>query len=116
MKFHLLFPAIRFFDSDRELIIFRITQEAINNILKHARATVIDVTLDFTPVSLVLKIRDNGIGFSKYQDNHVGTGLQNMEKRTVLLNGVFVIESHRRKGTFINIEIPYNKNENAKIV
>jgi two-component system NarL family sensor kinase len=97
-----------FLDSDKELIIFRIVQEALNNILKHARATIISINLHYTSLSIMLKISDNGIGFNKYKNEHIGTGLQNMERRTSLLNGFFNVESNRRKGTYIEIEIPYN--------
>lgn len=102
-----------FLDSDKELIIFRITQEALNNILKHARATEIVIHLDYTAISLILEISDNGIGFSKNQNTPLGAGLKNMENRTALLNGTFTINSTRRKGTYIKIEIPYNKQENG---
>ena len=98
-----------FLDSDKELIIFRIIQEALNNILKHARASEITIYLHYTNLSLILEISDNGIGFNKNTNTYLGAGLQNMEKRTALLNGTFSIQSIRRKGTCIKIEIPYNK-------
>ena len=98
-----------FLDSDKELIIFRITQEAMNNILKHAKATIITIHLHYTAASLILEISDNGIGFNKNEKENFGAGLYNMEHRTELLNGTFSINSHKRKGTYIQIEIPYNK-------
>jgi two-component system NarL family sensor kinase len=53
-----------FMDSNKELIIFRIIQEAFNNVIKHARATVVQLQLDFCPEQLQILIADNGKGFS----------------------------------------------------
>ncbi len=97
-----------FLDAGKELIIFRIMQEALNNILKHANATEIKVHLDYTPKTLALQITDNGMGFDKVQKMATGNGLQNMSNRTELLNGTFSINSVPRRGTTINIEIPYH--------
>lgn len=99
-----------FLDSGKELIIFRIVQEAMNNILKHADATQIRIHLNYTRETLILEITDNGIGFNLRQ-NATGNGLHNMQQRTAVLNGRFDIQSIRRKGTTITIEIPYKNNE-----
>lgn len=102
-----------FMDANTELVLFRITQEALNNIIRHAGATRIDMHLYYNSDSLVLTIEDNGKGFH-IAGSEAGTGLLNMKKRTLLLNGKFAISSNENTGTQIKIEIPlYANNANA---
>ncbi|MBP6431306.1 MAG: sensor histidine kinase [Ferruginibacter sp.] len=97
-----------FLKEDVELVVFRIVQEVINNIIKHANATNIAMQIDYGTTWLQLKIKDNGKGFSTA--NSYGTGLKNMQKRTQLLKGTFNIVSEAAKGTTITIQIPINEN------
>jgi len=100
-----------FFVFEKELIIFRIIQESLNNIMKHAEATKINIHLHYNSNQLNLSIEDNGKGFLKDEKKH-GTGLNNIKKRTSLLKGIFSINSGK-EGTQITITIPNNQNENA---
>ena len=92
------------------LALYRILQEATTNILKHAKATMIKITIEINSDNLLLSIVDNGCGFSKLtlanarDANHLG--LYGMQERVELLNGTFEIESTIGKGTIINISIP----------
>ena len=100
-----------FLDPRKELILFRITQEALNNILKHANATSIKLQFDYKDESVDLKIEDNGIGFDveniKFHDNHIlKAGLTNMRSRADLINGVCHIESVPLNGTTISVTAP----------
>ncbi|MBL0147079.1 MAG: sensor histidine kinase [Chitinophagaceae bacterium] len=97
-----------FLNEDVELVLFRIVQEVINNIIKHAQATNITMQLNYTAVSLQLVVTDNGKGF--LQTSYNGSGLHNMKKRTQLLNGTFKIQSPAMQGTTIIIEIPLTEN------
>jgi signal transduction histidine kinase/ligand-binding sensor domain-containing protein len=92
---------------DYELALYRITQELINNILKHADAKNISLQTGLRDDKIVLIIEDDGKGFdvNVHKD---GYGLKNLETRTKLLNGKMVIESITGKGTTTVIEIPYN--------
>jgi signal transduction histidine kinase len=94
---------------DKDLIIFRILQEILNNIIKHASATEISIKLEFPEGQLQLEITDNGIGFDS--DNlpaeQRGMGLHNIEKRAGIIGGEVVIKSAPGKGTGITIFIPY---------
>ena len=92
---------------DYELALYRITQELINNILKHADAKNISLQTGQRDDKIVLLIEDDGKGFdvNLHKD---GYGLKNLETRTKLLNGKMVIESVPGKGTTTLIEIPYN--------
>jgi signal transduction histidine kinase/ligand-binding sensor domain-containing protein len=90
-----------------ELALYRITQELINNILKHADAKNISLQTGQRDDKIVLVIEDDGKGFdvNLHKD---GYGLKNLETRTKLLNGKMTIESIPGKGTTTLIEIPYN--------
>lgn len=101
-----------FMDSEKELIIFRIIQEAFNNIVKHAQASKVWLQLDYNNSVLDILIKDNGIGFSTQEiSNNRGkmtAGLTNMKTRAKLFNGKILIESKFKIGTQILVTVPYN--------
>jgi two-component system, NarL family, sensor kinase len=101
-----------FLDTKTELVLFRIVQEALNNIIKHANATVIDINLHYTAALLAMQIKDDGKGFC-IDENNTGTGLQNIKKRVGTLSGNLTINSTLGIGTEIKIEIPINENNEA---
>ncbi|MEL6256615.1 MAG: sensor histidine kinase [Bacteroidota bacterium] len=90
-----------------ELHIFRIIQEAIANIIKHAQATDIQLQLDWADRILSITIEDNGVGFDPKQIKH-GVGLDSMRSRTEELNGTFTLDTAPGKGStlFMEISIP----------
>ena len=103
---------IIFLEANKELVLFRIVQEALNNIVKHASATNIDLKLHYETEKLTLIIKDNGNGFL-IQNVQQGTGLINMKKRAFTLNGRFDVESSQGTGTKLIIEIPLNDSQPA---
>lgn len=100
-----------FMDSSKELLLFRIVQEAINNIIKHAEANVINLHLHYNATMLTMEITDNGKGFC-VNGTTFGTGLQNIRKRAALLKGSLIINSLDGNGTQLRVEIPLNENNN----
>jgi len=94
---------------DKDLIIFRILQEVLNNIIKHANASQMDITLDYLAGSIQLKVVDNGTGFNVDQltADQKGMGLQNIQKRAGIIGGEVSIRSQPGEGTCIDIFIPY---------
>ena len=98
-----------FLDTHIELVLFRIVQEALNNIIKHSTATVITINLDYTNDLLTLDIVDNGRGFSFGKNCERGAGLNNMKQRANTLNGQLTINSQPGIGTEIKIEIPIHE-------
>lgn len=97
-----------FMDSNKELIIFRIIQEAFNNIIKHAKASKVEVQLDYTPDQLQILISDNGRGFTPDRNKNRGNaGLKNMETRVKILNGEMQVFSSAESGTNLIFIIPY---------
>jgi len=99
------------------LTIFRIVQEAISNVNKHANAQNVAVILEFLENSIRLCIFDDGKGFrtedlkKTSQDIYSGFGLYSMKERVELLSGEFQVNSELGKGTRLNITIPFAKKE-----
>lgn len=89
--------------------IYRVIQEAVNNALKHGKATEIRIILNLEELYLRLIIEDNGIGFDINSLQVNGNGLYNMRERINLLGGTIKIFSNTGQGTVINAKIPiYN--------
>ena len=96
-----------FMDSNKELIIFRIIQEAFNNVIKHAKASVVQLQLDFCPQQLQICIADNGKGFNQdISKNRGNAGLKNMETRANILKGEMQVFSSPESGTNLLFTIP----------
>lgn len=99
------------------LTVFRIVQESLNNINKHACAKNVTIDLEFTNQSLILFIYDDGSGFNtemlkeRADDISGGFGLYSMKERVLLLEGDFSISSEPGKGTSLKIEIPFIQEE-----
>ena len=90
---------------DIQLNLYRILQEQLNNIMKYAKATVIEVSLRLQSNAIQLRIYDNGIGFdTKHSKN--GIGLSNIKKRSQLFSGNFFLNSSPGNGCEIIVEIP----------
>ena len=107
-----IIPAIRVLGEERrldsyvEVGIFRTIQEAVNNIEKHAEATVINLVIEFRRDILSVTIEDNGKGFDTAEN--VGSesfGLLGMRERINLLNGEFAIKSLKGTGTKISVKV-----------
>jgi two-component system sensor histidine kinase UhpB len=94
-------------DSQLKLMVFRIVQEQINNILKHAEAETATINLNFNTNALNLSIIDNGKGFDPTQKAR-GIGLNNIACRAELYNGVMEINSAPGKGCTLTVTIPIN--------
>jgi two-component system sensor histidine kinase DegS len=99
------------------ITVFRIVQEAVNNIKKHAQAHRVYIVLEFTGTELKLNIHDDGIGFNteklkeKSDDISSGFGLSSMKERVELLDGAISIGSEPGKGTRLNITLPFVQDE-----
>ncbi len=93
----------------QELIIYRVIQELVNNIVKHAAATEVLIQLNITNDTLLVTVEDNGIGFdTKTTNRSNGIGISNITSRVQYLNGDLTIESMPGKGTSAYIEIALN--------
>lgn len=92
----------------KEEHIFRIIQESLSNILRHAQATKVKINLTKRKNELFLRISDNGIGFDTVNSSELKAsyGLKTMRERTEELGGHFSIRSNKNEGTYIDIRIP----------
>ncbi|MBE0674822.1 MAG: HAMP domain-containing protein [Bacteroidales bacterium] len=88
-----------------DIYLYRIVQEAINNILKHAQATHVEVCLEESEKSILLKIIDNGIGFNEKAKK--GNGISNMRERANLMGGVLsIMKNASGEGTTVSVNVP----------
>ncbi len=90
-----------------EMVIFRIVQECLNNILKHSKAKNISADIVYQPGNYKLNIRDDGAGFDKkaLTASRTGIGLKNMESRAALIGATFRIDSSMENGTDVTVEL-----------
>ncbi len=88
-----------------KVAVFRIVQEAIQNVIKHAKAKTITVFFKEKENTLYVTISDDGIGFDA-KTKHKGIGLKNIESRVSKLGGTFNIVSKPNPGTVVNIAVP----------
>lgn len=94
---------------DYELALYRITQELVNNVLKHSAAKNVSLQIGQRDEKIILMIEDDGKGF-EVNAHRDGYGLHNLDARTRLMHGTINIDSQPGKGTSVLIEIPYNFN------
>jgi PAS domain S-box-containing protein len=97
--------------SATELNLFRIVQEALNNVEKHARARTVRLRLGITADSILLSIRDDGRGFGPMAPKAPkreggGVGLGNMRERAVIMGGTCEVKSIPKQGTTITVRVP----------
>jgi signal transduction histidine kinase len=98
-------------EGQKEIILFRIAQEILNNALKHASAKSIKAKLSYSATQLLFRIEDDGKGFDSQEMlgremSKAGAGLRNIQRRAELLGGNCQIESIVGKGTLIELQIP----------
>jgi two-component system NarL family sensor kinase len=96
---------------EKELHIFRIAQEAIQNCLKHAKATNISFVLTYEPQFFTMKITDNGVGFDKSKIHEMkGLGFLNMFQRSRYVHGLMEVQTAPRQGSTITLTLNLREN------
>jgi signal transduction histidine kinase len=97
-----------------KIALFRIAQEALTNVIKHAQAKTAQVTLTYAEKSVQVRVTDDGRGFdmdATGSAKRVSWGLKGMEERTSLLGGKFEVQSRQGQGTTVEVSIPYLQEE-----
>jgi signal transduction histidine kinase len=94
-----------------ETVLFRVTQEALTNVAKHAEASSVTVRLDYTPTQVTLTIADDGSGFDIHKilrngEQPPGWGLLDIQERAALVGGTYRIDSQPGQGTSVQIALP----------
>lgn len=97
------------FDSKKELTIFRVIQELINNAIKHSEANLIQVNARFSENAMAISLRDNGKGFNMEEKAFTGLGLKNLESRSQMAGASFKMKSVPGKGTTAIVYIDTNE-------
>jgi signal transduction histidine kinase len=96
-------------ESTTETVLYRVIQESVNNVIKHAEATALDILLLCDEKEITVSIEDNGKGFNTGDKGKFsGIGLKNMISRVEFLKGTVDISSSPGKGTLVAIFIPLN--------
>jgi signal transduction histidine kinase len=110
--------AERELDPALKIAIFRVTQEALNNVVKHANAYSVDIRLAYEENGLTLRVKDDGRGFdpraSHKNEGRVSLGLIGMQERAGLLGGTCAIISTPGRGALVEVRAPYHRQENAQ--
>jgi signal transduction histidine kinase len=98
-------------DGQKEIVLFRVVQEILSNILKHAKAKYIKVSLQFAPAQFSLIVQDDGKGFDYEavlgrEMSQSGAGLRNIQRRTEMLGGTCSFKTAQNEGTSVHIQLP----------
>jgi two-component system sensor histidine kinase UhpB len=97
-------PALPKLSPDAELAVYRIAQEGLTNIARHAAATEVTIALERGLGSIVLSVSDDGHGFVGPLQEH--GGLRSMRERAVLIGGALAVKTSRRGGVEVRLEVP----------
>ena len=97
-------PALPKLSPDAELAVYRIAQESLTNVARHADATEVTIALERGPGSVVLSVSDDGRGFDGPPQEH--GGLRSMRERALLIDGALAVKPSRRGGVDVRLEVP----------
>ena len=103
-------------DTDSQINLYRLVQEGLNNIGRHADVREATIKLFGASPNIILRIEDGGKGFdmeawARTKDSEKRMGLRSMQERVSLLHGKMIIQSRPRQGTQIFVKIPYQENK-----
>ena len=105
------FAGVETLDAHRRTVLYRVAQEALTNVARHARATAVDMTITEHPGSIRMQVADNGRSFPVLQilasTTHKRLGLLGMRERVEMIGGTLTIESVASSGTSVLVEIPF---------
>jgi PAS domain S-box-containing protein len=98
-------------DMARRTVLFRVAQEALTNVGRHARASQVEINIRKLPASMAMEIRDNGKSFSVERTLQANSGkhlgLLGMRERVEMVGGTFAVKSSPGQGTKVQVEIPF---------
>ncbi|OYX15757.1 MAG: histidine kinase [Algoriphagus sp. 32-45-6] len=91
---------------DQKIVLVRVIQEALNNAIKHASPSALEIKISRSDINRWIEIQDNGAGFDVNQKTS-GSGMTNLKKRMETIGGTFDIQSSLGKGTRIKLSLPF---------
>ena len=106
--------ADRRFDRQKEIALYRITQEAMTNVARYAEVMCVLVEFIIERDRVTVRIKDEGRGFAIENTVSSGSGLSIMRERAIISKGTFSLSSAPGKGTEITVEIPLQDKRNAQ--
>jgi two-component system, NarL family, sensor kinase len=93
-------------EPNTEKVLYRVIQESVNNVVKHAKASQLNIQIAKNKDFIEATIEDNGVGFDSKGTDYEGIGLKNIRDRVAFLKGNVDISSQKGKGTLLAIQIP----------
>ena len=112
------FGGVEDLDADKRTVLFRVAQEALTNVVRHAHASEASLDIKKIPGAVRMEINDNGQAFSVRKTllsrNNKRLGLVGMKERIEMVGGTLSIESAAGKGTTVRAEIPFNPEKSPK--
>ena len=107
---------VRKVDAMRSIALFRILQEALTNVARHAKASEIKIFLSETSHGILLRIEDNGIGIHHAPVHDIESlGILGMEERTLPFGGTFSVQAGEHNGTVVSVTLPLNGELGSRI-
>jgi signal transduction histidine kinase len=94
---------------ERAIVLFRIAQEALNNVLKHARASRVEIILGRSGSEYVMSVEDDGVGFAATEERgapYMGLGMVTMRERSQAVGGTFDVRAVPGHGTRLTVRVP----------
>jgi signal transduction histidine kinase len=95
------------------ITLYRVLQEALTNIVKHAQASQVWVDLSVEDTIVNLTVQDNGVGFSEGKSQSNGIGLAGLRERITIAGGTLNINSTQKRGTILSAQFPLSNNDKA---
>jgi signal transduction histidine kinase len=107
------FAGVEQLDTARRTVLFRVAQEALTNVGRHARASRVEVTLEQLPAGVGMQVKDDGKSFSVDRTLHANggkrLGLLGMRERVEMVGGKFYVDSAPGQGTTVRVEVPFGR-------
>ncbi|MBU6410713.1 MAG: PAS domain S-box protein, partial [Verrucomicrobia bacterium] len=113
-------PVAELLNNDQKTVFFRVAQESLTNVAKHARASRVNLSIYKSAGNLIMEISDNGRSFRDPPDaknrHSQRLGLLGMQERVRLINGRFVIKPQPGAGTTVCVSVPFAPNKGSGII
>lgn len=94
-------------DDERATAIFRVIQESLTNVARHAQASRVDIHLECSAEHVLIEVRDNGRGFDSKQLSKRTLGMLGMRERGYMLGGTVTVDSSPGQGVCVQVKIPF---------
>jgi len=112
-----VFAGVEALGDDKRTMLFRVAQEALTNVVRHARATQVKMSISEIPDAVCMEISDNGRSFlvekAVSDKNPKRLGLVGMKERVEMVGGHLTIVSERLRGTTVRVEVPFTRKQAA---